>query len=208
VLDKLTVILVGYSGHAYVVGDSALERGWLLEGYLEQAAKETGPFGLNHLGYERDILDFHGKQLLLGIGDNALRQRVFEHIVLKGGQFPALVDLHASVSKFAKIGNGTFVARGAHVNALSTIGKGCILNTGSSIDHECLLGDFIHIAPNAVLCGNVEVGHGAFIGANAVVKEGVKIGNNAIIGAGSVVLKDVESGQKLVGNPAKKILKK
>lgn len=207
-LDKLTVILVGYSGHAYVVGDSALERGWLLEGYLEQASKDNGPFGLNHLGYERDILDFHGKQLLLGIGDNALRQRVFEHIDLKGGQFPVLVDLDASVSKFAKIGNGTFVARGAHVNALSTIGKGCILNTGSSIDHECVLGDFVHVAPNAVLCGNVEVGRGSFIGANSVIKEGVKIGENTIIGAGSVVLKDIDSGQKWAGNPSKQIFKK
>lgn len=207
-LDKLTVILVGYSGHAYVVGDSALERGWLLEGYLEQASKDNGPFGLNYLGYERDILDFHGKQLLLGIGDNALRQRVFEHIDLKGGQFPALVDLDASVSKFAKIENGTFVARGAHVNALSTVGKGCILNTGCSIDHECVLGDFVHVAPNAVLCGNVEVGRGSFIGANSVIKEGVKIGENTIIGAGSVVLKDIDSGQKWAGNPSKQIFKK
>ena len=64
----------------------------------------------------------------------------------------------------------------------------------------------MHIAPGAVLAGNVIVQDGAFIGANSVVKQGVKIGRNSIVGAGSVVLGNIEANQVVVGNPARKII--
>jgi acetyltransferase EpsM len=92
---------------------------------------------------------------------------------------------------------------GAIVNAKSNIGKHCILNTNSSVDHECVLGDFVHIAPAATLAGNVEVGEGSLIGMGAVVLPYVKIGKWCKIGAGAVVVKDVPDGKTVIGVPAK-----
>ena len=63
----------------------------------------------------------------------------------------------------------------------------------------------MHIAPGAVLAGNVTVGNSAFIGANSVIREGVSIGENVIVGAGSVVVKNVVTDSVVVGNPSNRI---
>ena len=59
------------------------------------------------------------------------------------------------------------------------------MNTGASVDHDCHLGDAVHIAPGAVLAGEVEVGPLAFVG------------------AGAVVTRDVGDGMTVSGNPAR-----
>ena len=71
------------------------------------------------------------------------------------------------------------------------------------VEHECIIENFVHIAPGAVLTGNVIVGENTLIGANATILPGIKIGKNCIIGAGSVVVKDVCDNSVVKGNPAK-----
>jgi acetyltransferase-like isoleucine patch superfamily enzyme len=86
---------------------------------------------------------------------------------------------------------------------LAKIGNGVICNTSSVVEHECFLGNFSHLAPGAILCGNVQVGENSFIGAGSVVRPGIRIGRNVIIGAGSVVVKDIPDFGKVAGNPAR-----
>ena len=100
------------------------------------------------------------------------------------------------------------IAANATLNPMVHLGKGVICNTSTSIDHECIIGDFCHIAPGAVLCGNVQVGRSTFIGANSVIKQGIVIGNNVTIGAGTVVIKDIPDNTTVVGNPAKTLVAK
>jgi acetyltransferase EpsM len=65
-----------------------------------------------------------------------------------------------------------------------------IINTNASVDHECVLENFVHISPGAILTGNVHVGEGTHIGAGATVIPGVRIGKWCTIGAGSVIIRD------------------
>jgi acetyltransferase-like isoleucine patch superfamily enzyme len=95
------------------------------------------------------------------------------------------------------------IAANATINPLASIATGAICNTGCIIEHECVVGEFAHIGPGAVLCGNVKVGAGSFVGANAVIRQGITIGNNAMIGAGAVVVKDVPDNVTVMGIPAK-----
>jgi acetyltransferase EpsM len=205
VLDK-KIILIGYSGHGFVVADTALENQLNLVEYAEYSIVQNNPFQLNYAGNESDN-DFFEKnkeaKYLIGIGDNTIRQRIYNLIIEKQGEIVTLISQSASISKTASIGNGTFINKNVSINALAKIGKNVILNTGCVIEHDCVLADGVHIAPGAVLAGNVTIGERSFIGANCVIKPGVTIGKDVIVGAGSVVLSDIPDGKKIVGNPSR-----
>lgn len=206
-LDSKTVI-IGYSGHAYVVAESYLSTGNKLHYYTNLKESTKNLFNLEYLGFETDI-NFKGWEMdlnyILGIGDNRLRETVANLITSKLIKLTNVIDAHAVISKSANIGIGIFASKGVLVNAFSNIGNFTILNTGCIIEHECEIDSAAHIAPGAVLAGNVKVGKRTFIGANSVIKQGVVIGDDVIIGAGSVVISNVESNSKIVGNPGRKI---
>ena len=86
-----------------------------------------------------------------------------------------------------EIGEGSFIGKGAVLNAEARIGKMAIINSKALIEHECVVGDFAHVAVAAVLCGQVEVGQAAFIGANATVIQCLKIIDNEIVPAGMTI---------------------
>ncbi len=204
--ENRPIVLLGYSGHAFVVAEAALMCGMNIKGYAAKAAMKLNPYALDYLGDENtpEFSEWNS-EFLLGIGDNFIRTRVAGFVRAKGYKCITLVHPDSSVSNFAEIDDGTFIARNAAVNPLCRIGKDVIINTSASLDHECHIGHGSHIAPGAILAGNVTVGKNSFIGANTVIKQDVTIGDHVVIGAGSVVLKDIKSGNKIVGNPAKLI---
>jgi len=205
------VLLIGYSGHGLVAAEAIMLAGFELKGYLERQVVSYNPYELEYFGFESDPVVFENIRdfaLFPAIGNNKIRQKVYESMVHAGRQFITAVHPKANVTKYASIGNATLICQGACVNPASVIGNGVIINTGAIIEHECKIGDFTHIAPGAVLIGDVSVGTGSFIGANAVIKQGIRIGNNVTVGAGTVVIRDLEDNQTYVGNPAKVLLKK
>ncbi len=198
------VILIGYSGHAYVLADIAIENQYEIIGYTEKSSVQNNPFNLNYAGYEKETDFFENKKevgFIIGIGDNSIRERIYNLIVSKNIEVATLISNTVSLSKSARIGKGTFVNRNVSINALAKVGSNVILNTACIIEHECEISDSVHIAPGAVLAGNVFVGQRSFIGANSVIKQGVKIGKDVVVGAGTVVLYDIPDGKKIIGNP-------
>ena len=81
---------------------------------------------------------------------------------------------------------------------------GCIVNTSSSIDHDCVVGNYCHIAVGAHLAGTVNVGNGTWIGAGAIVSNNVNICGGCMIGAGAVVIKNIDEAGIYIGVPAEK----
>jgi sugar O-acyltransferase (sialic acid O-acetyltransferase NeuD family) len=205
VSDK-KVILVGYSGHGFVVAEAAISAMINLKYYAEIQEGTTNPYDLDYIGFEGDEL-FEGwnssYDFILGIGDNKIREKIAKLILLKDKNLLNVIHPSASISKTFKIGKGNFIARNVAINPLAEIADFCILNTGSIIEHECVIKNAVHIAPGVVLGGNVTVGERTFIGANSVVRQGITIGKDVVIGAGSVVITNVPDCVKLVGNPAR-----
>ncbi|MEB2778419.1 acetyltransferase [Algoriphagus sp. D3-2-R+10] len=200
------VILIGYSGHGFVLAEAAILSGLILNGYTEISEATCNPFGLEYLGCETDA-DFQewdtDSKYILGIGDNKIRQKVGNYVISKKKELSNVIHPSSSISKTCVMGFGNFISKNVSLNPLVTLGNLCIINTGAIIEHECSIGNAVHIAPGAVLAGNVSVGDLSFIGANAVIKQGVRIGKNVIVGAGSVVLKNIEDNHKVVGNPGR-----
>ncbi len=148
-----------------------------------------------------DLDKISDTDFIIGIGDNEIRK-------IKSLSYSSYINLihpKAYLSPSVKIGLGNAFMPFSFLGTGSIVKNHVILNSGCSVDHHCVFESYVHVAPNATVCGNVQLGEGAFIGAGAIIIPGVKIGKWAVIGAGAVVTKDVPPYAKMIGSPAKNI---
>lgn len=205
--ESKQVFIFGYAGHAYVIIESLLEAGYSIAGYFDYQEAEKNPYGLKYLGFEqqvevKSIVQDHG--VFPAVGDNRIREKLvhfFDQWQLR--QF-TLIDPSARVSRTALVGVSTYVGKNAVINAQATVGRGAIINTQAVVEHECVVEDFAHLAPGAILCGQVQVGTRTFVGAQAVVRQNIEIASDVLIGAGSVVIQSIQEIGTWAGNPSKK----
>ncbi|MEP6735466.1 MAG: acetyltransferase [Chryseolinea sp.] len=197
-METSRIILIGGGQHAQVVLDSLMEQGADVLAVFDPL-KKADLFGVPQRGeYEPS---FEPAALaIVAIGDNAMRKKVSERV---SHQFTSTVHPSVIFSRFASMGTGSMVLHGAIVQVLAKIGDHVIVNTGAQIDHDCVIGNFAHIAPRVALCGNVRIGEGAWIGAGATVVPGRTIGRWATVGAGATVVEDVPDYAVVVGTPAR-----
>lgn len=193
--------LFGASGHAKVIIDSLKASGKQISGLFDDNpdVKELleysvyGSFDQNRLGDE---------ELIISVGLNHIRKKIVEKLP-ENTRYGKAIHPSAIISEYASLGEGTVVMQGAIIQSSGSIGRHCIINTAASVDHDCLIDDFVHISPNATLCGAVSVGEGSQVGAGAVVIPGIKIGKWSLVAAGAVVMKDVPDNVLVLGNPAR-----
>lgn len=205
--------MFGCGGHAMSVMDTIKNnKEYVVIGFVDKEKTDYTYDGVGVITTDTDIsgLEAHGvKYAAMGIGSvkgaGTIRMKVYENAVKEGLLFPVIADATAVVSESAVVEDGTFIGKGALINAETHIGKCAIVNTGAIIEHCVEVGDFTHISVGTVVCGDVIIGNNCMIGANATITQGVKIGDNVTVGAGSVVLHDVLDGETVVGNPARVI---
>ncbi|MDY6922399.1 MAG: acetyltransferase [Pseudomonadota bacterium] len=197
--------LIGTGGHGKVVLDALLLAGIPLAGVTARDGRAdlSGrpwmglPIQTPEISEPMRGHDFH-----VAIGDCAARERLTQQASTAGARALTVVHPDASVSPFATLAGGVFVAARAVVGPDAGLEQGVIVNHGAVVDHDCRIGAFTHVAPNSSLGGGVRVGARCLIGAGAVVLPGVTIGDDVVIGAGAVVTRDVASHQTWVGVPA------
>ena len=197
---KEIVYLYGASGHAKVVMDIA-KLAYYDVPYLIDDNPEV-----NELAGMKVVHSAEGlSPIIVTIGDCQIRRKIVEKL----GEREYLTVIHPSAIKAdsVKLGSGTVVMAGAILNPYAQVGNHCIVNTGASIDHDCIIHDFVHIAPHSALCGEVEIGEGTWVGAGTTIKQGIHIGKNCLIGVGAVVVKDIPDDSLCYGNPAKVVRK-
>ena len=205
---KKPVAVVGYSGHSYVIIDILLNAGRIVTAYCDAEQKEKNPYRLIYLGKESESLSsLKSFDYFIGVGHNGIRKKIFTQLYEQLGNPVNAIHPSAIISASVEMNHGIMISANATINPLVTLGEGVICNTSCSIDHECIIGDFAHIAPGAVLCGNVRIGAGTFVGANAVIKQGVTVGRNVTIGAGTVIIRDIPDNTMVVGNPQRMLYK-
>lgn len=190
--------LYGASGHGKVIKEILESQGKAVDGFVDDNPETRELTGVPVQHHTEGV-----DEVIVSIGINETRKSIAENMKCRFAD--AAVHKRAIVSDTATLGKGTVVMASAVVNAGAKVGRHCIINTGASVDHDCTLGDYVHIAPHATLCGLISVGEGTLIGAGASVVPCVKIGRWCVIGAGSAVIEDIPDYSVAVGVPARVI---
>lgn len=199
------LLILGAGGHGRVVADAAVQQGtWRgLRATDRNPARCTGELltGIAMVPIDAERLPFEAVHV--AIGDGAARER--ESAALDAARLTTVVHPAASVSDYAQVGPGCFIAAQAVVAAGARLGAGVIVNHGAVVDHDCAVGSFSHIAPRAAIGGAAAVGHNVLIGAGATVLPGIKVCDQVVVGAGAVVHRDIVQAGVYAGVPARRI---
>ena len=135
---------------------------------------------------------------VIAIGNPQARQKIDEQINAKAQVIHPTAIYEAN-------NYGLILCPYAVITTNVKIGKHLHMNLHSDIGHDCIIGDYVTLAPGARISGKCKIGNCVYIGTNAMIREGAKVCDNVTIGAGSVVLKDITEPGVYVGVPAKKI---
>ena len=201
------LILIGGGGHCKSVLDAALRSGRFNEIVITDPVITAGStiLGCKVVGTD-DMLPVMLRegftQAFVTVGSiqsYAVRKKLVQLAEQIGLTFPVIADPSAVISKFANIGQGTFIGKNAVVNSGTIVGQHCIVNTGAILEHDCRIGNFCHVSVGSILCGGVTLGNGVFVGAGSTVIQMVNIASDAMIGAHSTILTDVGEKMKLNG---------
>ena len=197
------IILLGAGGHAKVLLSLIRVMNLPIQGVCAPELEKQGMSswrGVDVLNEDIILNEFNMDVVTLVNGVGHLpgeknRQRLFDKFKNKEYFFQKLIHPQAYVDQTASLDEGAQVMAGAVIQADTCVGKNVMIDTHASIDHDCIIDEHVHIAPGAVLCGNVRVGKRAFIGSGAVLTQGITVGEAACIGAGASIVRDVSSRQ-------------
>lgn len=144
--------------------------------------------GVPVIGKTSDMKKFFPeyKLLLVTIGNNALRERLYKDATAIGYTFPNIIHLSAYVSSHATIGTGCVILNNAVVQNNARCGDGCILNPGVELHHDSTIGSYCLIYTNSVVRSLTSVGDRVWIGSTATVSTGAHVPDDTVIPDGGV----------------------
>lgn len=177
---KAKLLLVGAGGFGRVV--SELARQTYDCAFIDDAAEiGTTICDIPVIGRTVDLqaLFAEYKNLIVAIGNNSVRRRIYGMAKRIGYGFPNLISPSAYISPYAELGWGCVVLNNAVVQNGSTVGNGVLLNPGVEIHHDCAVGDYTLIYTNSVVRTGAKVGGLVRIGSN------ITICNNAVVPDGA-----------------------
>ena len=181
-MSKEKLLLVGAGGFGRVVSELARQS---FECAFIDDGVEIGTIicDVPVIGHTEDLQElFVGyKNLVVAIGNNVVRKRIYDIAKSIGYSFPNLISSSAYISPYAKIGWGCVILNNAVVQNGSSVGNGVLLNPGVEIHHDCSVGDYNLIYTNSVVRTYANIGKCVRIGSN------VTICNNAVVSDGADV---------------------
>lgn len=202
--DLIIVGAGGFGCEAISIAESInkKKKEWNILGFLDDN-KETGVevfHGYKVLGSIKEWQPKPSEYFSLGVSSPQIKEKLYNTIKSKGGQFATLISPSIYIPEEIEIGEGCTITL-AWFGVNVKLGK-CVNVNGSMIGGS-QIGDFSTTTGFTNVAGAI-VGKKVFIGSHAVILNKVTIGDDAYVCAGSVVFTNVKPGIKVLGNPAKK----
>lgn len=144
----------------------------------------------------------------MGIGDNAIRRKIAEQFC----QLRFINVVHSTATfgrrtrEMLDATRGNIVMAGAIFSGNIQFGHFGLYNFNCVVGHDVHFGDYVHLGPNSVVCGNVNIGDASYIWSGAMVRNGgddrtrITIGSRAELCMGAVALNDVPEGISIPPN--------
>lgn len=196
------ILIVGAGGHAKVVIATLRAAEIAVAGVLDDRAESWGRsvLGCPVLG-GLSRLEGSADRAVLAIGSNAARRDIAARF--PNTSWASAIHPAATVHESVKVGPGTVIFAGAVIQPDTVLGGHVIVNTGTTADHDCVLEDFVHVAPGVHLAGAVHLHEGVFLGVGCTVTPGITVGRWTTVGAGGVVIRNLPANTVAVGVPAR-----
>ena len=206
------IAIFGTSGFSREVLDVCVDLGYREIIFIGYGGKEKEYFGYPLID-EGDLLTLKQDDyaFVIGIGDNTIRKKVADKY--ESLQYINLIHPSASFGdkqrQRIEEKQGNIITAGVRITNNVQMGNFGIFNLNCTIGHDCIIEDFVNIAPGANISGNVRLSEGSYIGTNAAVLQGdaidkkMVIGRYATVGAGAVVTRSVPDNAIVKGAPAR-----
>lgn len=191
-MSKEKLLLVGAGGFGRVV--SELARQSYNCAFVDDGVEiGTVICDIPVVGHTEDLQSLFAeyKNLVIVIGNNTVRERIYDLTKNIGYSFPNLISPSAYISPYAKLGLGCVILNNAVVQNGSTVGNGVLLNPGVEIHHDSSVGDFNLIYTNSVVRTYAKIGKCVRIGSNVTICNNVVVPDGADVPDCTVVHPEV-----------------
>lgn len=151
-------------------------------------------------------------KFVVGFANSSLRQKKTEEVIDSGFSLLNVIAPTAVIGENVEIGTGCIFSDFAIVTADAHIGNSFQCNIYSYVAHDCIIGNYVTLAPRVNINGRVCIKDSVYIGTGATILPGkpgkpITIGEGATIGAHALVTKDVAPFSTVVGIPARPLVK-
>lgn len=187
-MEKL--LLVGAGGFGKVVLEHASKEYECA--FVDDAPNNGSDInGSKVVGKISDIGSLFGeyKKLIVTIGNNKLREKIYENARKIGYEFPNIIVPSAYISPYAKIGSGCIFLNKVVIQNDTVVGDGVILNPGVEIHQQSTVGNHVLIYANSVVRTYARIGDRALLGSTLTISNEVEIPNDSVIKDGETVRK-------------------
>jgi acetyltransferase EpsM len=203
--DPTALLIFGGGGHGKTVIDLVRALGaYRIVGVIDDGLPPGSEvIGVPVLGGASVLDEWQSRGVRLaanavgGIGNVAVRLKIFELLAKAGFFCPTLVHPSAVIERSAILEAGVQVLAQAYVGSAARIGFGSVLNAGAIASHDCVLGRVVNLSPGATLAGNVTLEDHVQVGMRATVNIQITVGQGSLLGNGCTVKSNVPAGTRV-----------